>query len=237
MATIVELAVFLLQSAIFVLFLLAVRRRDAAAAINALGAFVLALLPLIVEILLQAILTRGVLFGPILPLWLAAAGFLHSLGMLGLYETTWWWDHLTHTVSAALVAALLYASVIVSPPDIAGIGNSSGIVVAVTVAFTFAIGVFWELIELVAREAGERFDIEPVLVHYGWRDTAADLGFDVVGALLVVGADLRVFVPLTERFPDVTEVVLFGAGWTVLVGSALMALLVGLGSSVRRFTS
>jgi len=226
-------AVFLLQSAIFVLFIIAVRRRNIAAAINALGAFGLALLPVIVEIVLQIILTRSILFGPVLPAWLAAAGFLHSLGMLGLYESTWWWDHLTHTVSAALVAAVLYAGIIVTLPDIAGIGNSSGLVVTVTVVYTFAIGVFWELIELVAREVGERFDIEPVLIHYGWRDTAVDIGFDVVGALLVIGTDLRIFVPLMEQFPGVTGAVLVGSGWIVFVGSVLMALLVGLGSSMR----
>ncbi|WP_096390713.1 hypothetical protein [Halopenitus persicus] len=233
MTTVTALAIFLLQSAIFGLFIVAVRRRNVAAAINAMAAFVLALLPVVVEIVLPVILTRSVLFGSVLPVWLAAAGFLHSLGMLGLYESIWWWDHLTHTVSAALVAALLYAGVIVTLPDIAGIGNSSGLVVTVTVVSTFAIGVFWELIELVAREVGERFDIEPVLIHYGWRDTAVDLGFDVVGALLVIGTDLRIFVPLMEQFPGVTGAVLVGSGWIVFVGSVLMALLVGLGSSMR----
>lgn len=103
----------------------------------------------------------------------------------------------------------------------------------VTVVFTFAIGVFWELIELVAREVGERFDIEPVLIHYGWRDTIVDLGFDVVGAFLVIGADLRIFVPLMEQFPGVTGAVLVGSGWIVFGGSVLMALLIGLGSSKR----
>jgi hypothetical protein len=233
MATVTALAVFLLQSAIFVLFIVAVRRRNIAAAINAGGAFVLALLPVVVEIVLPVILTRSVVFGSVLSVWLAAAGFLHSLGMLSLYESTWWWDHLTHTVSAALVAALLYAGVIVTLPDIAGIGNSSGLVVTVTVVFTFAIGVFWELIELVAREVGERFDIKPVLIHYGWRDTVVDLGFDVVGALLIIGTDLRIFVPLMEQFPGVTGAVLIRSGWIVFVGSVLMALLVGLGSSMR----
>lgn len=226
MVAVEELSVFLLQSAIFVLFIVAVRQRNAAAAINALGAFVLALLPVVVEIVLQATLNRVVLFGPILPVWVAAAGFLHSLGMLGLYEATRWWDHLTHTVSAALVAALLYASVIVTLPEIAGISNSSGLVVTVTVAFTFAIGVFWELIELTSRDVGKRFDIEPVLIHYGWRDTAVDLGFDVVGALLVIGTDLRIFVPIVEQSPGVTGAVLFGSGWIVFVGSVLMALFV-----------
>lgn len=233
MVEVMAIAVFLLQSAVFGLFVVAVRRRNVAAAINALTAFVLALLPVVVEIVLRTVLTRSVVLGPELPMWLAAAGFLHSLGMLGLYESTWWWDHLTHTVSAALVAALLYAGLIVTIPLMVGISTDPEGIVVMTVVFTFAIGVFWELIELVARELGERFDIEPVLVHYGWRDTAVDLGFDVVGALLVVGADLRVFVPIVEQFPGATGAVLLGGGWIVVVGSVTMALLVGLGSSVR----
>ncbi|WP_138006601.1 hypothetical protein [Halalkalirubrum salinum] len=233
MTTDTALAVFLLQSAIFGLFIIAVRRRNIAAAVNTAGAFVLALLPVIIPIVLPVTLTQSVIFGPVFPLWLAAAGFLHSLGMLGLYESIWWWDHLTHTLSAALVAALLYAGFIVTLPDIAGVGGSSGIIVTATVVCTFAVGVFWELIELIAREVSERFDIEPVLVHYGWRDTILDLVFDVVGALIVIGADLRIFVPLMEQFPDVTADVLVGSAWIVLGGSVLLALLVGLGSSMR----
>ena len=233
MVAVTALALFLLQSAIFTLFIIAVRRQNIAVVINAVVAFVLPLLPAVVEIGLSVILTRSVEFGPVLPVWLAVAGFLHLLGMLGLYESTWWWDHLTHTVSAALVATLLYAGVITTLPAIAGTGDSSGIVVIVTVVFTFAIGVFWELLELVAREVGERFDIEPVLIHYGWRDTIVDLGFDVVGAFLVIGADLRIFVPLMEQFPSVTGAVLVGSGWIVFGGSVLMVLLLGLGSSMK----
>ncbi|MDZ5811921.1 hypothetical protein U4E84_11270 [Halorubrum sp. AD140] len=233
MVIITALAVILLQGGILSLFVVAVRRRDTAAATNALGSFVLALLPVVIELVLPAVLSLNVSFGPVLPLWLAAAGFLHSLGMLGLYESTWWWDHLTHTVSAALVAALLYAALIVALSNTAGPGDASGTIAAVTVVFTFAIGVFWELIELVARDLGERLDIEPVLIHYGWRDTAVDLGFDIVGAVLVIGADLRIFVPVVEQFPGVTEAILVGSGWIVVVGSVLMALFVGIGGSIR----
>jgi hypothetical protein len=217
-----QFAVVSLQGAVFALFVVAVRRRNAAAAVNALGAFALAVLPVA--------LPRAA-FGPVLPAWLAAAGVLHSLGMLGRYESTWWWDHLTHTVSGALVAALLYAGALVAPPDVAGLDGPSA--ATVTVAFTVAVGVFWELVELVARDVGEWLGVEPVLVHYGWRDTAADLGFDVVGALLVIGADLRVFVPAVEQFPGVTAAALVGGGWVVVGGSALMALFVGLGASTR----
>lgn len=219
MVPISSLAVFALQGALGVSFVIAVRRQNVAAAVNAFGALFLALLPFLAEHTLQYLA-----FGPMLPMWLAVAGFLHSLGMLGLYESTEWWDHLTHTVSAALVAALIYASFLVSSPAIADVGSAVG---AVTVAFTFAVGVFWELIELGAREVGEQYDIEPVLIHYGWRDTALDLVFDVVGALVVVAADLRVFVPLVEQSPRGAETVLLGAAWIVAVGSLLVVLFLG----------
>ena len=124
-----------------------------------------------------------------LTLWVAVAGFLHALGMLGRYETVWWWDHLTHTFSAALAAALLYATALV-------VGWPAP--AALTLLGLIVLGVLWEVVELVGREVADRLRIEPLLVHYGWRDTALDLLFDVVGAALVVALDLRLFVPVVE---------------------------------------
>jgi hypothetical protein len=60
------------------------------------------------------------------------------------------------------------------------------------------LGLLWELLELVLRELGDRHGIEPVLIHYGWRDTALDIVFDVVGVVLVLAVDLRLFVPVFE---------------------------------------
>jgi hypothetical protein len=222
MTDLAAVAVPSLQAGVLALFLVAVRRRDVAAAVNAAVALALALLPALVELAVSGTVSRGVRFGPALPLWLSVAGLLHSLGMLGLYDSVRWWDHLTHTVSAALVAALCYG-VVVALPESAGVAGVTEAAGPATVAFTLAVGVFWELIELVARDVGERFEVEPVLVHYGWRDTAADLGFDVVGALIVVGADLRLFVPLAEPVPDVSRAALVGAGWAVFAGSVAMA--------------
>lgn len=231
MVDVTALAGFLLQGLILGLFVTAIRRGNEAAAINAFVAFVITILPVAVDVVFRVVLAQGDLFGPVLPIWIAAAGVLHSLGMLGLYESTWWWDHVTHTVSAALVAALVYAGFIVTFPDLWGDSAVPGIIA--TVGFTFAIGVFWELIELVARELGDRFDIEPVLVHYGWRDTAVDLLFDVVGALLVIGFDVRLFAPVLDRVPVATRIVLIGTGGLVIGGGVLMALFVWFGRSKR----
>lgn len=217
-----------LTAGIVVTLVAGARRRDLAATVNALASIGFVLLPLSVELGLLSVPDRTVTVGSALPLWAAAAGFLHSLGMLGLYETRWWWDNLTHTVSAALVAALTYAGLLVVLQRSPALDPAPVAVAAVTVLFTFWIGVTWELLELVARDVGERFDADPVLVHYGWRDTALDLVFDLAGATLVVLVDLRVFVPLAEQLPGVTRSVLLGSAGVTVVGSLLMAVGVGL---------
>ena len=218
--------VALLQVGILAVLAVAVRQGNTAAAVNALAAFALAVLPTAL-----AWLGAVVLSGPALPLWLAAAGLLHSVGMLGPYDSVWWWDHLTHTLSAALVAALVYAAALVALPAV-GLGADPATVAAVTVALTLGAGVFWELVEILARALGERYDVEPVLVHYGWRDTAVDLVFDVVGAALVVALDVRAFLGLAERFPGASRALLL-VGGALLAGSAVVGLLVWLRVSLR----
>lgn len=206
----------------------AVRRRDVAATVNSVASLALLALGLLITLGLFSVHGDRVASGPVLPLWIGGAGFLHSLGMLGLYETRRWWDALTHVVSAALVAAVTYAGIVVVPvfPLLDNFVGAAG----TTVVVTFWIGVAWELLELVAREIGERFDVEPVLVYYGWRDTAGDLVFDLLGAALVVLVDLRVFVPVAEQLPGLTRTVLVGAVSVATVGSLLLALVVVLGN-------
>lgn len=233
MVDVPTLAWLSLIGSILVLFGIAVRRENVAAAINAFAAFVLALLPVLVDVVFVSLLSRGDPSGWVLPVWVAGAGVLHSIGMLGLYESTWWWDHLTHGVSASLVAALVYAGFLVAIPAGGADGAGPTVVPFATVAFTLAIGGFWELIELVAHDLGDRLDIEPVLIHYGRWDTVMDLIFDVVGAVVVVAADVRVFVPVLDRIPTDTRALLVGTGGFVLVGGTVMALVVFAADSAR----
>lgn len=226
MTDLLSLGVVVLSGGLVAILLVALRQRNAAAAANALVSLAAVGLPVAVEVSVRFSSNRTLDVGAELPLWIALAGCLHSFGMLGPYDTVSWWDSLTHAVSAALVAALMYAGLLAVAEHEAGGLLSPGPIAAVTLLFTFVVGVFWELVELVARDLGERFDVEPVLVHYGWRDTALDLVFDVAGALVVVLLDVRVFVPVAEQAPDATRTLVLGSFLAVVVGSVFLALAV-----------
>lgn len=212
-----SLAVTATQGAILLTLVVGVRRRNVAAAVNALVAFVVAVLPVVLDA------TAGLAVTPTLSLWLAVAGLLHAIGMLGPYDAVPWWDTVTHFVSASFVAALIYAAVLVAD---AAPGWQAA---AATLLLTLALGLWWELLELVARELGEQFDIEPVLVHYGPRDTLVDLFVDALGAAAVVAVDLRVFVPVVEAaLVPAPRVRRWSAGALLFGTLALTLVLVGL---------
>lgn len=213
-------AVASLQGAILLVLAEAVRRRNVAAAVNALVAVVVAVLPLVLGA------TTSLVVAPSLSVWLAVAGFLHAAGMLGPYDSVPWWDTVTHFVSASFVAALCYAGVLVAT-------TTGWPAAAATVLLTLALGLWWELLELVARDVGEQFDIDPVLVHYGWRDTLVDLAVDVLGAVVVVAVDLRVFVPAVESVGGQTPRLLRWSGGAIGL-SAVVLVLVLVGLRVRR---
>jgi len=189
----------------------AVRRDNGAAIVNGIVVLVVALSPLVVETVVT------VRTGPALSVWLGLAGLLHMIGMLGPYDSVWWWDHVTHSVSAGLVAALCYGTLLATTT------HSLAIVAVMTVGFTLVAGVFWELIELVARILGRRFRIDPVLVYYGWKDTVFDLVFDLLAAIVIVLLDLALFAPLAAQSPDLARELLVASTVVLLTGSLAIA--------------
>lgn len=221
------LVVALLVAGIVAVLVEGVRRESGAVVVNAVAALGIVAAP-------SAILLPLGVGDPSLvwdlTLWAAAASFLHSLGMLGLYESVDWWDHLTHTLSAGVLAAVFYPASLVATQFRPGTSEWTLAVAGVTVGLTFTAGIAWELLELVARELGERYDIEPVLVHYGHRDTVLDLVFDVVGAVLVVAFDVRLFFPVVERYPETAGALLTGTAVGCAIGIlALTAAIIALG--------
>ncbi|WP_267640084.1 hypothetical protein [Haloarchaeobius amylolyticus] len=124
----------------------------------------------------------GVELAPFHVVWVSIALFLHPLGgIFGLYDTVWWWDHLTHLASATLVAGPTYLLARAyylngETPFVPG-----WTVPAAVLTTTLALGLVWEGIELV----------HPWLVVYSDEDTAYDAVFNVLGALATIAAAPR----------------------------------------------
>lgn len=191
------LTLLVVEAPLVALLYASYRRENGAALVNSLAGVVVTATPAAVEFTLGALGVAKVSFTPLLTLWTGVANVLHGLGMLGYYESVRWWDHLTHALSAALVTALVYAGLLVqvgSTPD----GSRLGLAAA-ALAVVLVLSLVWEVAEVVMRSLGRWYGVEPVLVYYGRRDTAFDLVFDVVGAVLVLAVDLRLFVPVFEQ--------------------------------------
>ncbi|WP_144797406.1 hypothetical protein [Halorubrum depositum] len=205
---------------IFGTVLIGLLSRNLQAVVNGIASLAVAALPTLTEFAIAFSGGADVAFGPGLSAWIAVAGFLHMLGMLGWYDTVSWWDHLTHTVSAALVAALVYATL--QTPAALGSHVTGPYAVLFTLLFTLGAGVVWELVELAARELGEYIDRPPVLEYYGLRDTALDMAFNGVGAVAVVALDVRVFASVVAQIPRIAETAVVGG--TVLLFAGALAL-------------
>ncbi|QIB75928.1 hypothetical protein GL213_02450 [Halogeometricum borinquense] len=156
-----------------------IAKLNASITINAAAALAVTYLP--------ALLSRdwGIRLSPSLTLWVTTAVLLHAVGMVGPYSEVWWYDHVTHTLSAMLVAAVGYATARAVDKYSDSVFLPPRFMFVYILTFTLAFGVLWEVLEFFARLSAEFFGIEAVLVQYGLHDTIVDLMFDTVGAAIV----------------------------------------------------
>ncbi|MBZ6496665.1 hypothetical protein [Natrinema longum] len=129
---------------------------------------------------------------PRLTLWITTAVFLHAFGTVGLpgatatlYSQVWWWDHMTHALSASLVAAVGYATVRALHEHAAGIYFPGRFVAVFILLFVLAFGVLWEILEFVIALSAEALGVRAVLTQYGLEDTMLDFVFNSIGAIIV----------------------------------------------------
>jgi hypothetical protein len=127
-----------------------------------------------------------------LTLWLTSAVFLHALGTVGLpgsefsfYQTVWWWDHLTHTLSSSVVAAAGYTTVRAIDEHSEEVYLPWQFTFVFVLLFVVAFGVLWEVIEFAVGGVGALFGGGSILTQYGLEDTLLDLVFDIVGGVVV----------------------------------------------------
>jgi hypothetical protein len=186
----------LLQAAVAALFAYGVATANVPVAVNAGLALAVTFLP--------GVLRRdyGLPLDPGLTLLLTAAVFLHALGMTGPYETVPWWDHMTHTLSAVVVASAGYVVTRAVDEHAPGFDVPEEAYPAYLVGFTLAAGLVWELAELAIHAGSDRLGVDAVLVPYGLEDALWDLAFDALGALVVAAFGRRRLRPLVDALRE-----------------------------------
>jgi hypothetical protein len=147
-------------------------------------------------------------------LWITLAVFLHAVGTTGvpgltrgLYDTVWWWDNLTHALSASVVAAAGYATARAIDAHSEAVYLPPRFTFVFVVLFVMAFGVIWEVLEFGIGGAAETFGVQQVLIQHGIDDSMTDLLFDAVGAV-VVGT----WGQLHTRLDEVVEAIVDGTG-------------------------
>ena len=128
---------------------------------------------------------------PGLVLWITAAVFLHVFGTVRFpgspatpYQSLWWYDHLTHALSASIVAAAGYASARAIDEHRTDVYLPPRFTFAFILLFVLAFGVFWEVVEFAIGGLGTVLGAT-VLTQYGLEDTMLDLVFDLARAVIV----------------------------------------------------
>ena len=172
-----------IRGSIVAVFVAGYRRANAGAIANAGLGLLGAYLPGFVE------RRYDVRFRPWQRVYTEIAMLAHAVGMLGPYDETWWWDHVTHTLSATLLGGAVHAAARRRGRD------PRSRVLAVVVGG----GVLWECLEYAVHALSDRYGLEPVLIPYSARDTLLDLWFDLLGALLVVLFGDRLLRNFTRR--------------------------------------
>jgi hypothetical protein len=115
--------------------------------------------------------------------WIVLALFLHVVGgYSGFYDDVPGWDHLTHAMSASLVAALGFVVVVVVDKYVDSIHLPPAFLAFFIVMFTIAVGVFWELMEY-ANDA-----LTGTRLQYSLDDSMLDLLFDSFAGFIVAAA-------------------------------------------------
>lgn len=183
----------LLQVVLVGLFAYGLVRGSASVAVNAAGALLVSALPA----LLRREVGLRLDFG--LVLWLTVAVLLHAIGILGPYRNVWWYDHVTHALSASVVAGVGYAvarsidvhSDSVSLPE----PFFSAFLFLVVVAFA----VVWEVVEFAVTTVSEMLGMNSVLVVFGPADIVTDIVFTALGGLLIVLWGRGYFRPLAAK--------------------------------------
>lgn len=122
---------------------------------------------------------------PWLGLWITLAVFLHTAGSAALYARIGWWDHVTHAMSASLIAGVGYTFARAIDIHSEQIYLPRQFYFAYVLVIVLSFGVIWELFEFGLDILRDETGITMPLAQHGLDDTIRDLMFNSVGAIAV----------------------------------------------------
>jgi len=111
-----------------------------------------------------------------LVLWITIAVVLHTFGYLGLYGQVQWYDEITHTFSATIIAGIGYASFRALELHSDAIDVPSTFRAVFIVVFVLAAGIFCEVLE---------YTFGSLVTVYGIDDIVTDMLANATGAVIV----------------------------------------------------
>lgn len=171
-----------IRSVIVAVFVIGLRHRNPGAVVNAVPSLIGTYIPRLAETAFD------VEFRPWQRTYIGVAMGTHAVGMLGLYDTIDWWDHLTHTLSSSILGGFVFTAAKRRGRD------PEPLVLGIVII----VGLLWELLEYLIHVTANRLGLEPILVFYSRRDTVLDLFFNLVGPLLVLVLGEQVLDNLVE---------------------------------------
>jgi hypothetical protein len=157
-------------------------------------------------IIINAVVGLGVTFFPAilerdydipmdagLTLWISAAAFFHAVGVIGipgvgrsLYGQIPNYDHVTHALSASVVAGAGYAAVRALDEHSDDLHLPPKFMFVFILIFVVAFGVVWEILEFTVGYIGNTTGYGTRgFSQYGIEDTLKDLIFNTIGGVLV----------------------------------------------------
>lgn len=120
-----------------------------------------------------------------LVLLLSLAVFLHAIGSLGLYVQYSWYDEITHTVSAVLVAGIGYATLTALERHSSEIDLPSKLRGIFILVFVLGFSVAWEVFEFGAVWLSHALGVTSPVRVFGIDDIVTDMIFNLVGGIIV----------------------------------------------------
>lgn len=122
---------------------------------------------------------------PGLVFMLTLAATVHAVGMLGPYQSTFWYDWMAHALSASVVALSGYAVIRALDIHSPSIELPRGFVRVFTVVLVVAFGGLWELFELLVGSLATWLGMQPPLIVYGLDDSVLDMVSNTLGGITV----------------------------------------------------